>query len=270
VEVVVEEIQGSARWSIETGQRLQVEREVIVPWAGHAAWVASQIGTLDPMIPLCRCRRAQVEPLGVITTSPAVYQWARVTLIYLAELDSSVSSSQWPSGASEAPTLPSGASIQVQVRGGGEFLLFPARALRYESNPSGYPTGPIPQEDSGTGRIVVPVQDWVITLGNLGAINRNKLTDRLGKVNQAAFLGYPPETVLFEAWDLDWQWSLDGGAPKVTYSVAWHFKVRVIKRGVDVYGWNHDYVGPPAGWQRVLMGGTPRYESANFADIFLP
>lgn len=262
------EIQGSARWSVEAGQRLQVEREFLVPWVGHTTWVASQIGTVDPLIPLCRCRRASVEPLGVITTSPATYQYARVTLTYLAEIDSGSSSSQWPSGPSEAPTFPSGAGVQVQVRGSGEFLLFPARSLRYESNPAGSPTGPIPQEDSGAGKIVVPVEDWVITLSNLNIVNRAKLTDRLGKVNQAAFLGYPPETVLFESWDLDWQWTLDGGAPKVTYTVAWHFKVRAIKRDTNTYGWNHDYAGPGAGWQRVLMDGSPRYELAPFANIF--
>jgi hypothetical protein len=264
------EIQGSARWSIDAGQRLQVEREFIVPWASHAAWVASQIGTLDPMIPLCRCRRAQIEPMGVITTMPATYQWARVTLIYIAEMDSSVSSSQWPGGASVAPAIPPGVSVQVQVRGGGEFLLFPARSLRYEINSSGSPSGPIPQEDSGAGRVVVPVQDWVITLGNMGSINLARMTDYLGRVNREPFLGYPPETVLFESWDLDWQWSLDGGAPKKTYNVSWHFKVRIIKRGSVLYGWNHDYVGPPAGWQRVLVDGTPRYELIDFADIFLP
>jgi len=263
---MAEEIHGSGQWSIEAGQRLTVEREVVVPWAGHPAWVASQIGTLDPMIPLCRCRQAKVEPLGPITGPTATYTYARVTLVYIAEVDSS--SPQWPSDAANAPTFPGGAQVQVQVRGGGEFMLFPARDLRWADNVSASPSAAIPQEDSGVGRIVIPSQDWVITLSNLATINLPKLTDRLGKVNQAAFIGYPAETVLFESYDVDWQWSLDGGSPKVTWSVAWHLKVRAIKRGANTYGWNHEYRGAD-GWVRVkLADNTDRYEKANFSDLF--
>jgi hypothetical protein len=258
------EIQGSGRWSIEASQRLSVEREYIVAWAGHAAWVASQIGTVDPLIPLCRCRQARVEPVGPISGPPATYTHARVTLIFVAEADSS--SPQWPD--SNVPSLPSGARVQVQVRGGGEFMLFPARDLRWEDNSIGNPGQPIPQEDSGVGRIVVPQQDWIITLSNLTTINRTKLDDRLGKVNQAAFLGYPAECVLFESYDVDWQWSLDNGTPKVTWSCAWHLKARAIKRGANTYGWNHEYRGPD-NWKKVTMAdGTPRYELANFSDLF--
>ena len=258
------EIHGSGQWSIEAGQRLTVEREFVVPWAGHAVWVASQIGTLDPMIPLCRCRRARVEPLGPIDGPPTAYTHARVTLTYLAEVDSA--SPQWPSGS--PPTFPSNAQVQVQIRGGGEFMLFPARDLRWVDNSPGNPGQPIPQEDSGVGRIVIPQQDWVITLSNLTAINLPKLTDRLGKVNQGAFLGYPSECVLFEAYDVDWQWSLDNGQPKITWSCAWHLKARAIVRGQNTYGWNHEYRGPD-GWVRVVMAnGEDRYQQANFNDLF--
>lgn len=260
------EIQGSGRWSIDAGQRLTVEREHIVSWAAHPVWVASQIGTVDPLIPLCRCRQARIEPVGPIDGS-SDYTHARVTLIYIAEADSS--SPSWPDpNAQSLPTLPSGAQMQIQIRGGGEFLAFPARDLRWTDNVSGSPSAAIPQEDSGVGRVVIPSQDWVITLSNLAAINLPKLTDRLGKVNNAMFIGYPAETVLFESYDVDWQWSLDNGSPKVTWSVAWHLKVRAIKRGDNTYGWNHEYRGPD-GWIKVkLADNTDRYEAANFADLF--
>jgi len=260
------EIEGSGKWFVDAGQRLSVEREFIVPWAGHVAWVAAQIGTADPMIPICRCRQARVEPIGTIGGSPAVYAYARVTLTYIAETDDQ--NQQVPDQNQQQLQLPSGARLQIQVRGNGDFLLFPARDMRWGDNLGGYPDQPIPQDDSGVGRVIIPMQDWIITLSNLGGINVSKLTNKLGHVNSDVFLGYSAGTVLFESYDVDWQWSLENGQPKMTWSCAWHFKVRAIKRGSQIYGWNYEYRGT-SGWVEVRMAdGTLRYEDTAFADIF--
>ena len=261
---MADELQGSARWSIEAGQRITVEREYVRPWAGHATWVASQIGTIDPLIPWCRCRQARVEPLGPISAQPATYTHAKITLVFVAENQSSTP--DWPTN--NAPTFPANAQVQVQVRGGGDFMLYPARDMRWSDNATANPAQPIPSEDSNVGRIIVPTQDWTITVSNLISVNLPNLREKLGHVNNGAFMGYPSECLLFESFDIDWQWSLDNGQPKVTWSVTWHLKAREIQEGQNSYGWNHEYRGAD-GWKRVVMAnGQDRYPVANFDTLF--
>jgi hypothetical protein len=256
------QIEGSGRWNLDAGKSLSIDREFIIAWAGHAAWVATQIGTPDPLFAACICRRASVEPMGQIL-SDGSHTHAKVTLTYSAE----PTSSDFPGGSENAPTVPEGATLQIQIRGGGEFMLVPSRDVRWEDNPNGSTEGAIPQEDSAAGRIVVPQQDIVITVGNLATPPLEKLTETLGKVNAAEFMTHPPETVLFESYDMDWSFSVDGGAAKVTWTLAWHLKARLIRDGENTRGWNHEYRGD--GWFRVLIGGFPRYETTDFSQLFV-
>lgn len=265
----MEEIEGSGKWSIDAGsQVLEITREAVVPWAGHPAWVAARIGTPDALFPLAICRKAAIEGMGPIGTSVlgATYSHAKVVLSYVAEQP------EWPTGGPPGtPSTPAGASVQIRVRGGGEFMLVPGRDVRWGDNPSGSPSQPIPNDDGNAGRVIVPHMDYVVTLGNLAGPNWERLRSRSGWVNEFTFLGYEPETVLFEAYDTDWSWTFESGAPVVKWSVTWHFKMRRIKRDdeplTEVYGWNHEYRAD--GWVRVLMDGKDRYPKANFSNIFL-
>jgi hypothetical protein len=256
------ELQGSGKWNISVGQQLQVTREFIVPWSTHVAFVESNLGTPDPIFSICTCRSASVEPLGVISGSPATYSDAKVTLTYVAETQ------DWPSEGEEPSVA---GSIKVQVRGGGEFLQLPPRNLKFESNPLKNPNDPIPTIDHNLP-LLIPTEEWVVTLSNLSSVNRNFLTQKLGRVNHAPFIGYPAECVLFESWDLDAEWSFESGQAKHTWTVTYHLKVRTIFVGPNVFGWNHDYVGQgPTGWDRILLeDGNPRYLTSDFSNLFNP
>jgi hypothetical protein len=255
------EIEGSANWSISLGKSLTIKRIVLLPWLNHATAIASIIGTADPSFPLCIFRQADVEPLGPITGTPASYEFVRVTFTAVAE----PGSANFPGGTPPAG-IPSGATVKVSIRGGGEFMLIPARDMRWEDNVAGSGAQPIPAPDSGVGKLVVNNQQWSVTLGNLIAPPLSVLQSKVGKVNSGAWLIYAAGAVLFESWDADYEWSMSGGAPTIKWNTTWHLKVREIRQGANVYGWNHEF--REDGWQRVFLDGQPRYESTDFNTLF--
>lgn len=272
------EIEGSGAWSIEAGKTLTITRQYLIPWGSQLSFVASWIGQPDPVFPIAHCKSADVEPVGRMGAGePAVYEWAKVKLKFQFEAregqqNSTPSTGGGGGGGGGSPQFPPGVSIKVQARGSGEFLEFPARLVRYESNSSGNPNALMPAEESTAGVLFIPIIDWTVTLQNVVLPNTQALHERLGRVNSDLFMGFPIETVLFESYDADWDWTLDNGQARITWSIAYHFKVRAIQISSmpPVWvGWNHDF-HPAVGWQRAFIGGpgNNRYMLTTFSDIF--
>lgn len=263
------ELDQSGSWSITLASpsELVVERMYWESWSAAPAFVGSALGLPDPVFPLARCVEARVEPVGVITASPADYSHAKITLRFRATTEVPSADSPLPGN----PTLPGDASVSVRVTGTREVIAHPVVGLRYGDNLTGNPVGPIPT-DEAQGRTFVPVEEWHITLRNLVMPNYSRLNAKKGHVNSTTFLGHAPETVLFESYDIELEWRYVSGNWTRTYAVTWHFRVREVTRK------NSDNTTTTVGWNHVLRGGDwvtlyvnqheKLYPATSFADIF--
>lgn len=264
------EVSGSNSSSHTIGQGNSSTRVFVVDWASRFTFAESLLGELHPDIPFCWCKSVSIEPFPgqdpvIYSGTAAIYDLAKVTAEYGTDF---TVAGQWPS-AIPKPALRANTTLQLAMSLGGEFLEFPARFTRWDDNSLGEPTGPVPDAESGAGRLLVRQGDITLTWNYVD--DPPTLTQYFGSVNSDVFLGAPAETLLFAGVELE-----ESTKASITDPGCWTVKVtlqyRMIKAGANTYGWNHEYRGED-GWRKVYMfdGSVweERYTPVPYAGMFL-
>ncbi|MBC7350856.1 MAG: hypothetical protein H5U08_00710 [Thermogutta sp.] len=174
----------------------------------------------------------------------------------------------WPQGIDLPPRRP-GTWLELKLESGGEFM-FVEGAAKWADNPNGYPDEPVPGPTSAAARYYVPQQKITVVWHNVLILRAKELDKMVGKVNSHPFLGKPPETLLFESYNLAMENTLDLDFP-VRWAVTCNFIYRGIVVGGHVYGWNHELRHD--GWKEVIVetgsGPGKRYEPTSFKWMFM-
>lgn len=263
------EISGSNASQHAVGQGNASTRVWTVPWAERLDFAESLLGAPHPDVPACWCNSVSIEPFPsrdpVAYPGGAIgYDLARVTAQYAID----PANQPWPI---DKPQLREQTALSIQsFQSAAEFLRLPARATRWADNMPGYPSAPLPEDDSAAGRMLVSKIEIALAWDYVDQPPLADWNQRVGQVNDAEFLGCEPETLLFIGYELaastrasiqsPWTWRL---VPKFSY--------RAIHVDDQTYGWNHEYRAD--GWKRVKMadgagGFTDRYPTGDFSDMF--
>ncbi len=208
-----------------------------------------------------------VQPSGMSNARKLTYSFA---LDYLAV--------PWPDQIVQ-PSYLSGTTLRLETKLSGQFLTLPARAFQSggtfasATNPDGSPYAgppitPPPPPPNSNNRLLIPLIDFLVEWDRVQDMSVLDWDAEIGCVNESEFMGCEPETLLLEGVSLAPSFVLNPTNPHAMKATV-QLKKRRIVAGGNVYGWNHDYLPNPPGWVRVLMAdGTPRYETADFTDMF--
>lgn len=117
----------------------------------------------------------------------------------------------------------------------------------------------------------VPVSVHYLTWHNVVNPPWTAIHQLQGKTNDAAFLGCPAGTVLFDGAEAEK--TFRAGAAAVEPSFAWTlkylFREHSIKSAGSVYGWNHIYRESPPGWVKITNGTGYLYDAGDFGALFV-
>jgi hypothetical protein len=184
----------------------------------------------------------------------------------------------WPSLITR-PAYLEGTTLRLEARFSGQFLTLPARALQSGSsytpstNPDGSPyvgppITPPPPPPNSNNRILIPLIDYLVEWDRVQDLSALDWDGEIGYVNATTFLGCEPETLLLEGVSLAPSFVLNPSNPHAWKATA-TLKKRKIQVDGNIYGWNHDFLPNPPGWTTILMAdGTPRYQFADFTNLF--
>lgn len=164
------------------------------------------------------------------------------------------------------PQMPSqlqhGALLTYSTEFGCEYIQIPGRYLVWASDLAQLPG------DVQTG-VRLPTNDFVFRFDRVIDPAFSAMQDDLGQVNNAAFMGNPTGTVLFDSY-VPRPMFLPSG--HVLWNITMRFKVRAIPSGYDTAGWNYSYrydQGANA-WAEVQDKGTgdPPFNEVDFTELF--
>lgn len=218
-----------------------------------------------------------VQPGGMSVSRRLVYAFA---LNYL--------NVNWPTSITK-PTHRNGTTLRLEAKFSGQFLTIPARGLQTPSS-SGYVSGGQPVVPRNiNNRVLIPLIDFQIEWDRVQGLDTSgssssgieaaytlDFTQYIGHVNSETFLGCEPETLLLEGVNITPSFVINPTNPHAYKAVATFKRRKIVVGnsssgdGSTVYGWNHDYLPIPPGWQRVLMAdGSWRYPTVDFTNIFM-
>lgn len=248
-------------------------RELLVAWADRDALVRELLGESGgvPGIPLhypgkspCLVTRIRVEPfdpdnpddqeLTSLTEGLNAYpdSFAKVAVDYEYVVD-------------EDEDKEPGTFLSWKIRASAQFATIPGRAARWEDAPA------VPVPDDVNVNLLIPTAEHLITWRRVADPPWAAMSDLLGCVNHAAFLGKAAETMLFEGYDADkeFQYIAELGDPLEFWRIEYRFRERAVKAAGGIVGWNHEYREKPAGWARLIKGdGQPLYKTADLSPLF--
>ena len=153
---------------------------------------------------------------------------------------------------------------------GGEYMEVPASGVIWQSRAD----IPVPPNIGMTIRM--PVVEHHLTYHRVINPPWQAISEQVGSVNNAPFLGAAAEQVLFDGCDADreFTWLGDFQAPQLGWRMSYVFREkRVDFMGADknVVGWNHFWREKPhnaPAWDKLDAAGGPVYELTNFASLF--
>lgn len=264
-----DELSGSPKESLNESSGSTVERNFLVPWNTRLTFAQSFVGTGYPNFPQARVVAIDIKPWtedlvpsGTITDpslSTADYstQPALITIKYGPDFTQKT----WPTDMVK-PSFRSGTELRFQIRGSGQFLTIPAAATKWEDDSKAI----VPADINST--VLIPLSQIRIQWDFVDDPPIGRLEDLVGKLNSDPFLGSPPETLLFENYEISESFRAAALNPH-TNRVIVNFAARKIHDGPNIRGWNHDYRENPAGWAKLLLSnGQPRYTAQPFAGMF--
>lgn len=256
----------------------EATRVFVCPWSERITHAESLLGSAHPEFALCWCNTVAIEPLmqeaepgaGGAIANPAtqviIYNRAKLTATYGTDV---TVAQMWPSQITK-PTVRSNTSLVFSGRSTAEFMRFPARDSRWEDNSSGSPDGPIPDEESPAGRLLISQSEYELAWDYVDDPPIARFESYKGKVNNAIFLGCAAETLLFGDYGLEPSRKASIASP-TTWKMTVTLRKRSITAGASTLGWNHEYRGEN-GWKRVQMfdgsNWGDRYPQADFSILF--
>ena len=130
----------------------------------------------------------------------------------------------------------------------------------------------LPGDYNGVKRI--PFTEHRVTWNQIVGPPWTAISQLQGTVNQTAFLGCEPQTLLFDGAVAHKLYKKGDTISETPSSFAWQirfvFRERSIKSGGQIYGWNHFYRQAPAGWVELVNGTKKLYDSGDFNELFVP
>ncbi|MCL2304784.1 MAG: hypothetical protein FWC43_05515 [Planctomycetaceae bacterium] len=168
----------------------------------------------------------------------------------------------------DLPVTPSGSWITYRMEIGATEELLLLTGWKW----SDLPGQALPSDFSGVKRI--PYTEHHVTWNQVVGPPWTAILQLQGKVNQVAFLGCEPGTLLFDgavAYKLYRKNDTINDTPSsFTWQIRYVFRERSIKSGGQVYGWNHFYRPSPPGWVELVNGSQKFYDSGDFNELFVP
>lgn len=265
-----EEVLGSPRESLNESSGSTAERRFIVPFNTRIAFAQLIVGTRYPNFPQSRVVSISLQPVTDdlvaknIIPDPAFASADYGSQPWLATVQYGPDFTQkpWPTDMPK-PFVRVGTELRFQIKGSAKFLQVPSSALKYEDDDT------VPVTEDANSVILIPLRAIQLQWDFVNNPPLDAMESLLGKVNSIPFIGAPPETLLFESYDVAESFRAAPVDPH-THRVTLQFTRRAIQTGTDVVGWNHDYRTEPAGWERVLLSDDePRYKLADFSGMFV-
>lgn len=268
------ELAGSPRESLSESSGSAAERRFLVDWSQRLVFAQAIVSTATayPHFPQARVVAIEIQPFtedmiaaGIITSpelASAGYgtQPALITVKYGPDFTKKA----WPTEFAKPSPIRSGTELRFQIRSNARFLLVPTAACKWEDDYAG--DVPVPEDTNSA--IIVPMRQIQLQWDFVDDPPINRFEAMQGYVNSLAFLGSPPETLLFESYEVSETFRAGASNPH-TNRVTINLSHRKIWTGTEWVGWNHDYREEPSGWARLLLSDDePRYKTTNFAGMF--
>lgn len=262
-----DELAGSPRESLNEGSGSTAERRFLIPFNERLTFAQGLIGTRYPNMPQTRVVAVDIQPFtedlvpsGVIvdpSLATAGYgtQPALVTVKYGPDF----TKKQWPAKLPK-PQFKAGTELRYRLSSSAQFLLIPSKGAKWESDNELL-------KNTELNRKLIPIRDIEVDWNFVDDPPLDRLDALVGSVNQTLFLGAEPETLLFENYNVDESFRAAPANPH-TNRVTVCFRKRRIEENGNIYGWNHDWREDPPGWDKVIMGGEPRYLLKTFTNTF--
>lgn len=270
-----QELAGSPKESLSESGGPGVTRQFLIPWENRVATAYSLSGTSYPGLPHMRCSGIAMQPFvddmapnPSLISHPSVAsanyagKLALLTLTYIPNFVFK----PWPTDFPK-PTFRNGTELRFRIGGSGQFLTVPWDGVKWEVPGGGSgETTPVERENQNN-RIFIAIREVELQWDFVDDPPLDDLDELMNKSNQDTFLGCPAETVLFENYSVEETFRVVATNPH-TNRVTVHLRIRKIKDGSNIYGWNHDF-SSEHGWARMLFqNDEPRYPLATFANMF--
>ncbi len=283
--VSFEELEGSPKLQISE-QGVAAQRVYRIAWSDWPAFARELIGSYQvvsnslvftaplefPGFPNLVVSELEIEPFdpanpdgtGVSTLRSAPNQYssggARVTAIYTTAFDVKNNSRV------QLPGIPDGTYLTYQADLGAEYVTTPARIWQWKDSP-GNPAVPA---DVNPG-LLIPQGAFQLVWHRVALPPWDKIRELRGKVNDAAFVGSPAETVLFLGARITrkFHFTQDGGFWEIEFSFQENTKE--LSTG-DKVGWNHLYKETKVGSEHWVQiedeDGNSPYLSGDLSQLF--
>lgn len=279
--ITYEELQGYPRAGFSQG-RFQGVRVFRVAWSDWPAFFGQLFGTFSfsdggatitlpstfPGVSHTYITDVSLEGVGKITSGVQSSLSNDANEYAYADLTCTYAFMPPPdAGISGAPTIPSGTILTYSSNLGVEYLTIPGRQMHFDL--AGDPVLP---DDAPFG-VRVPTEDMQLSFMHVPMIP-TALRQFRGRTNDAVFMGYQIETVLFQGASIsrEFQMVVPPDVPAL-YRLDYHFLVKQIFENATYKGWNHFYKpdGDGAGnfWCPVENeGGSKPFPSSDFTQLF--
>lgn len=166
-----------------------------------------------------------------------------------------------------------GTFLTYRMDFGGEYEALSGESFRWQYDES------IPVPPDAVPKVRVPIAEHHLTWHRVINPPWGAIRNCSGKVNNAAFLGAPAETVLLDGAVADKEFIFvdELRQPQFGWRIAYVFREKSVKvltpdGGSAAYGWNHRYRSQPPGnpgWDRLSDAqGNSLYPTADFSTLF--
>jgi hypothetical protein len=177
-------------------------------------------------------------------------------------------------GQARLPQAPDGTLLTYRMDFGGEYMALPGHQLVWQSD------GTLPVTPDAVPTLRVPIIEHCVTWHRVVNPPWSAISECIGAVNAATFLGAAAETVLFDGAKAGWQFTgLDDlQQPQFGWRLTYVFREKTIKVLDDdqsqlSYGWNHSYRPDSTDqthWDRLVDdAGNGMYRTVDFSPLFL-
>ena len=272
----IQEIGGSPKEQYDRGG-FSAERAFLVPWERRQEFIEAVFNASSPKTLIYPGQsqtvavRLKLEPLDpdaielnsvqdIATDLPGYGgSFLKATIDYESIADND---------RDDLPDTPSGSWLTYRMEIGAVEEMIPLADWTWSDQ-----LGPaLPNDYNGVKRI--PYTEHHVTWNQVAGPPWSAIARLQGTVNDAAFLGCAPGTLLFDGavgYKLYKKGDTISETPSsFTWQIRFVFRERSIKSGGQVYGWNHFYRQSPAGWVELTNGPKKLYDSGDFNELFVP
>ena len=274
----LQEIGGSPKEQYDI-EGFSAERVFLVPWEDREQFAATVLGTAsqaNPIPPLTYpghdgtiAVRLKMEPLDPAAIEfRSAQNWATDLPHYSGSyLKSTVYyESINEDDRDDLPETPPGSWLTYRMEIGMGEVMLPLSDWKWSDRPDIV----LPNDYSGVKQI--PYTEHHLTWNQVIGPPWSAVSQMQGKINQTAFIGCVPGTLLFVGAAGNKLYrkgdTVSDNPSSFTWQIRYVFREKSIKSGGSVFGWNHFYRQSPPGWVELVEGTNKFYDSGDFNDLF--